>query len=42
MNTTAPRLGIALVFLVAGSAGAAESAPADLTDAGRALEFAQL
>ena len=42
MKSPAPRLGIALVFLVAGSADAAEPAPANLTDAQRAMEFAQL
>ncbi len=42
MNPTAPWPGIALALFWAGSAGAAEPAPADLTDAHRALEFAQL
>lgn len=42
MNPTAPWPGIALVLFWAGSAGAEEPAPADLTDVQRALEFAQL
>ena len=42
MNPTASWPGIALALFWAGSAGAAEPAPVDMTDAQRALEFAQL